>query len=1685
MIVGEASVRVRADTSMFDGEVEAGTAPAFAAVRKEADVAGKDAGVNLRKGVTGEAGKLEGDLTTIGASAGGGLRRGVSGESSKIGEDLAKDGKKSGEGFSKGLIGALGLLSTAGVPVEALESKTKRLSRSMDEVGPSTESAASKFSHFGGVAALGLGAAAAGVVALGVDLAEGMQKTDATIASSMGISTKAAVSMGNTFVDTAGKSEYSGQEMGAAFAAVAGTLKATEGHALSNAQALGVMTAAGDLATAKQIDLGDATSALAGVMQAFQVKADGAAKVTDVLYNASTETGMSVDSLAGLAVKAHGKLGDMAGSVGNLSALLVDLTKQGITGRAMTTVLTSGLSTLQKTAEGTSTAIAAQKQIYDQLSPSAKNLADLYVHGQISSTDFSKASEALGTSQSALLGKFVTANSAVETAQEKYKQLGVTVFDGQGKFVGMGSIISQLSPKFAGMDQEQKLAAASTLFGASAAKQMVAVIQAGPAAYDKASASVNKMGTAHAAAAGQSKTLHNEMDTLGATVVDEADKVGSVLIPIVTKMVGEFQVATTYVIDHKAVLIALAGVVGGILTTAITVFTVNKMVSFGHSFTDAAGHINTLVTTTIPNLVGKLTGTSAQLDSTGTKATEMGGTVQAAGTEADTAMTGVAASAEGMAEKVGVATAATDAEMESVGVAATGMAGTVAAEATTTEGAIAGVAAESTVAAGEVGAALGVASGGMTFVVAGLGLAVVLLATHWKTAMGDIASATQAIIGPVEGEINSLLNMVGLGSNTTTGGVSGASSNAISQIRGMASGVTLPSTPGETAASVAAGTTGAAGLPAANATHVTPSQLEALWIAAGGPASAAKEAAEISSQGEDPAGDPRRLYGNTDTVPPGTTPGVNIAAGLWQILGLPPGFTSAQVLTPAGNAAAAVAKYKAAGDTFQPWAADKVVDELGTTNTVSMPTGLPAGNKAAADQLIASAPTTSTSRVVPNEHGGYGFTPDLSAADIAAGGNYTDNQEPLIAQRLDALGKSLHIDLMGISGYRTPAYSVSVGGFADDPHTKGEASDTQGAQTIPEATLEKFGLTRPFPGAAEADHIQLLPGTAGAPSTATTVMSATQAAAQRTAAEKQKQAAETAKEAAAARAKVDTEIAQTSSALAREVAAVEAGAKGGTAIQKEVAAATIANDKAVAGIKMETEAASLAGTSETTKVAITKQTADQAAASKQLTSLLTAIHSGALGTLKTAVTGAHTAGLASIEKDLTADHSTALAGLSKELVDVHRTAMQQIVTASRTAAATAAEKQVTAAANAQATAITTATAASGAIATSIAQAIADKQKISSDQAAETGLAGPALNAAQAQTNLDTVTQAGNEAIAAAQAVVEKAASESKLQQAHAAAALAGVQNDTTIATAQAQAALDAANAVVTQAAAQATAITQAATTASNVSSAKAQAITDQAKVSSDIVAQVGLTGTAAVVASAQTQADQTAAANDAAVAMAQAGVDAAAGQSVVLQAQAGSALAAAQGAAAVTNAQAQAVLSAAQAQLAAEQARATQITQAATTAADVGSAQAQAIADTTKVQVDKIAAVGLSGLQLTAANDQTALDQVVQTTDATVAQAQAAVDAAANQGPVIQAQAAAALSSAQSTQKLQEAQAQATLDLANATASNPYGAENPNQAITLNLYGNTSATDLMTELTWALRVGTLAPVAATPNLVAA
>lgn len=111
---------------------------------------------------------------------------------------------------------------------------------------------------------------------------------------------------------------------------------------------------------------------------------------------------------------------------------------------------------------------------------------------------------------------------------------------------------------------------------------------------------------------------------------------------------------------------------------------------------------------------------------------------------------------------------------------------------------------------------------------------------------------------------------------------------------------------------------------------------------------------------------------------------------------------------------------------------------------------------------------------------GPGFTAD-------PGTSQTQGALPRLTAQLNALGKTLGVTIYGISGYRTPAHSVAVGGFANDPHTQGQAEDIgvnsllrSSAAQISEAQLAQFGLYRPFdpsdnPNNSEVNHVQLIP----------------------------------------------------------------------------------------------------------------------------------------------------------------------------------------------------------------------------------------------------------------------------------------------------------------------------------------------------------------------------------------------------------------------------------------------------------------------------------------------------------------------------------------------------------------------------------------------------------------------------------
>jgi hypothetical protein len=173
----------------------------------------------------------------------------------------------------------------------------------------------------------------------------------------------------------------------------------------------------------------------------------------------------------------------------------------------------------------------------------------------------------------------------------------------------------------------------------------------------------------------------------------------------------------------------------------------------------------------------------------------------------------------------------------------------------------------------------------------------------------------------------------------------------------------------------------------------------------------------------------------------------------------------------------------------------RVPGAVGPDNwTLLDPSGRPAAKVGGAELLVANRHTEAD---VDRMLAPYGTTLGAMVAgettphSAATGGrfiadpgtNFTVGKEPIIAGDLQRLAAKEGWTIYGISGYRTPQHSVEVGGFANDPHTRGEAADVginsqalESAVVLNAAMLASVGLERPFypADAHEINHVQLL-----------------------------------------------------------------------------------------------------------------------------------------------------------------------------------------------------------------------------------------------------------------------------------------------------------------------------------------------------------------------------------------------------------------------------------------------------------------------------------------------------------------------------------------------------------------------------------------------------------------------------------
>jgi TP901 family phage tail tape measure protein len=435
-----------------------------------------------------------------------------------------ESGSKIGGAFTAGTDKAGGAISklgqTAGNWGVPFAASLQTVGKHLDDTTSKTQKLHASLSEAGKVTLLAGGAGLAAVAGEAVKLGQAYQTAGASIQGATGQSAKSVGQLKSAF-DTLGTGSQaavgSGMAMEAAYATVAGQLKLTEGHALSAAEATKFATAANNLAESGAANLAEAYSATAKVMQTFHLDASHAAEVTDTLYSTSKAVNVPVEQIAAAMGKLHAGLGAVAPSMRDVSGFMVALGKEGLTGGRGVQVVGSAMQTL----------LGSSKPVHETL-----------------------------------------------------KNLGVTLTDSSGKFIGMQAAIERLQPALAKLPPDQRRFAEQQILGKGATEKLGQVIMAGVPAWQAASNAANRHTSAQKAAEAQSKTFHDEMERLKHTVETLGGDLGVILIPKIQAVATALSDGIKWLEKHKAAAKALAIVITGVLGAAVSVFAYDQSKKF-------------------------------------------------------------------------------------------------------------------------------------------------------------------------------------------------------------------------------------------------------------------------------------------------------------------------------------------------------------------------------------------------------------------------------------------------------------------------------------------------------------------------------------------------------------------------------------------------------------------------------------------------------------------------------------------------------------------------------------------------------------------------------------------------------------------------------------------------------------------------------------------------------------------------------------------------------------------------------------------------------------------------------------------------------------------------------------------------------------------------------------------------
>lgn len=152
------------------------------------------------------------------------------------------------------------------------------------------------------------------------------------------------------------------------------------------------------------------------------------------------------------------------------------------------------------------------------------------------------------------------------------QQLGISLFDQQGRFVGLAELAEQLNRAFAGMSDEMRASVATELGGADAVRSLLQLASLGRAGIEQLQSQMSALGGASEQAAAMNRGLSFALDELGAKFETLSIRVGEKIAPIVTHAAGVIGGAVDAVAQFVAAL-QLPESVGDALTSIVAAIT--------------------------------------------------------------------------------------------------------------------------------------------------------------------------------------------------------------------------------------------------------------------------------------------------------------------------------------------------------------------------------------------------------------------------------------------------------------------------------------------------------------------------------------------------------------------------------------------------------------------------------------------------------------------------------------------------------------------------------------------------------------------------------------------------------------------------------------------------------------------------------------------------------------------------------------------------------------------------------------------------------------------------------------------------------------------------------------------------------------------------------------------------------